>query len=217
MSQIHIVADSPLHVVKEWVDRFNAALAAGDPQHFAALFCEESYWRDLLALTWDIRTFTGRDLIAASLPGLLANNGVTPLELEERALRIEKLEPFSETIGAFFRFNTNDGRCRGFVRIMADSLAGTPKALTLLSSLQRLINVEARPTTRAATVDPEVLIIGAGHAGLSLAARLTEMGISTVITERNQKVGDNWRNRYSSLRLHNQLFSCHLPNLPFPS
>ena len=84
MSQIH--ADSRSNVVKEWVDQFNAALAAGDPQQFAALFCDDSYWRDLLALTWDVRTFAGRDLIVASLPGLLAEGGVTPLELEDRDL-----------------------------------------------------------------------------------------------------------------------------------
>jgi hypothetical protein len=216
VSQIHAV-DSQSRVVKEWVDRFNAALAAGDPQQFAALFCDDSYWRDLLALTWDFRTFAGRDLIVASLPGLLAEGGVTPLEIEDRDLRIEKLGPFSETIGAFFRFDTNAGHCRGFVRLMVDSLTAAPKAFTFLSSLQRLINVQGRPASRAETDDPEVLIIGAGHAGLGLAARLAELGISTVVTERNQKVGDNWRHRYNSLRLHNQLFSCHLPRLHFPS
>ena len=41
--------------------------------------------------------------------------------------------------------------------------------------------------------DPTVLIIGAGHCGLEVAARLTYLGVSTLVVERNQRVGDNVR------------------------
>jgi putative flavoprotein involved in K+ transport len=65
--------------------------------------------------------------------------------------------------------------------------------------------------------DPKVLIVGAGHNGLNLAARLRALGISALIVDRNQRVGDNWRKRYTSLALHTPLAADQLPYLPFPS
>ena len=54
------------------------------------------------------------------------------------------------------------------------------------------------------------------QAGLSIAARLTQLGIDTLIVDKNSRVGDNWRNRYHALTLHNQLHVNHLPYVPFP-
>jgi hypothetical protein len=64
--------------------------------------------------------------------------------------------------------------------------------------------------------DPQVLIVGAGQGGLSLAARLGQMGVDALVVEKNAHVGDNWRNRYHSLALHNQVWANHMPYLPFP-
>ena len=61
-----------------------------------------------------------------------------------------------------------------------------------------------------------MLIVGGGQAGLTLAARLRTLGIDTLVLERNPRVGDNWRNRYRSLWLHNEVDLSHLPYLPFP-
>lgn len=41
--------------------------------------------------------------------------------------------------------------------------------------------------------DPTVLVVGAGHCGLEMAARLTYLGVPTLVIERNQRVGDNVR------------------------
>ena len=64
--------------------------------------------------------------------------------------------------------------------------------------------------------DPAVLVIGAGQAGLSIAARLGVLGVDTLMVDRNARIGDNWRNRYHSLTLHNEVFVNDLPYLPFP-
>ena len=64
--------------------------------------------------------------------------------------------------------------------------------------------------------EPQVLVIGAGQAGLSIAARLGALGIDTLIVDRNEEIGDNWRNRYHSLALHNEVYVNHLPYMPFP-
>jgi putative flavoprotein involved in K+ transport len=203
-------------LVEGWVDRFNAALAKADGRQLAELFSEDSYWRDLLALTGDIRTFAGRDLISGELPDRLRAAEVTPLRLEQRPPRLERPEPFGPLVGAFFRFNTVTGRCRGFVRLAVEPGTGAVTAFTLLTSLEEL-HQDAECPVRTTSDEPEVLIVGAGQAGLGLAARLAHLGISTRLIERNHGVGDNWRNRYCSLRLHNQLVSCHLPVRRFPA
>jgi cation diffusion facilitator CzcD-associated flavoprotein CzcO len=64
--------------------------------------------------------------------------------------------------------------------------------------------------------DPEVIIVGAGQSGLALAARLTAIGVDTLLVEANARVGDNWRHRYHSLTLHNEVWANSLPYMPFP-
>ena len=51
---------------------------------------------------------------------------------------------------------------------------------------------------------------------MSIAARLQQLGIDTLIVDRHERVGDNWRKRYHSLTLHNEVHVNHLPYLPFP-
>jgi putative flavoprotein involved in K+ transport len=63
---------------------------------------------------------------------------------------------------------------------------------------------------------PEVLIIGGGQGGIALGARLRQLGVPTIIVEKNARPGDSWRNRYKSLCLHDPVWYDHLPYLPFP-
>ena len=49
-----------------------------------------------------------------------------------------------------------------------------------------------------------------------LGARLKQLGVPTIIAEKNEKPGDSWRNRYRSLVLHDPVWYDHLPYLPFP-
>ena len=64
--------------------------------------------------------------------------------------------------------------------------------------------------------DPAVLVVGGGQAGLSIAARLTQLQVDTLIVDRERRIGDNWRKRYHALVLHNQVHVNHLPYMPFP-
>jgi cation diffusion facilitator CzcD-associated flavoprotein CzcO len=61
-----------------------------------------------------------------------------------------------------------------------------------------------------------VLVVGAGQAGLAIAARLRQLKVDTLIVERWPRIGDNWRRRYHALTLHNQVHVNHLPYMPFP-
>jgi len=62
----------------------------------------------------------------------------------------------------------------------------------------------------------QTLIIGAGQAGLATAHELARHGHSCVVLERNNAVGDGWRQRYDSLRLFSPAFYDGLPGLRFP-
>jgi cation diffusion facilitator CzcD-associated flavoprotein CzcO len=64
--------------------------------------------------------------------------------------------------------------------------------------------------------EPDVLIVGGGHAGISAAVELKRIGLAALIVDREQRIGDNWRLRYRGLKLHNKTPVNHLRYLPFP-
>ncbi|CEJ89591.1 hypothetical protein VHEMI05427 [[Torrubiella] hemipterigena] len=64
--------------------------------------------------------------------------------------------------------------------------------------------------------EPAVLIVGAGQAGLTVAARLKMLNVPTLAIDKNERVGDSWRNRYHQLVLHDPVWYDHLPYLNFP-
>src|SRR4029079_8220473 len=47
----------------------------------------------------------------------------------------------------------------------------------------------------------QVVVIGAGQAGLSVGYHLAQRGIQFVILEARERIGDSWRERWDSLRL----------------
>ncbi|KAI0532866.1 hypothetical protein GGR58DRAFT_517393 [Xylaria digitata] len=65
--------------------------------------------------------------------------------------------------------------------------------------------------------EPAVLVIGAGQAGLTAAARLKMLGVDTLVIDQNERVGDNWRKRYHQLVLHDPVWYDHMPYLNFPA
>ncbi len=62
----------------------------------------------------------------------------------------------------------------------------------------------------------QVIIIGAGQAGLSTAYHLQQLGIKALIVDAHARVGDVWRNRWDSLCLFSPAKYSSLPGMPFP-
>ena len=60
------------------------------------------------------------------------------------------------------------------------------------------------------------IVIGAGQAGLATARELIERGQSCLVLDRNDRVGDGWRQQYDSLTLYSPAGLDGLPGLPFP-
>jgi putative flavoprotein involved in K+ transport len=62
----------------------------------------------------------------------------------------------------------------------------------------------------------EAVVIGAGPAGLAVAATLGQHGRHAVVLERADSVGASWQGRYDSLRLHTVRWLSGLPGAPIP-
>jgi putative flavoprotein involved in K+ transport len=230
---------SALADAQGWLAQFDAALQAQDAAAAAALFLADGLWRDLLAFTWTIQTMAGRDAIAQTMRETLArtkpkNFRIPPQRTPPRWVG----RAGTDAIEVLFDFDTAFGPGNGVLRLVPDN-QGQLRAWTLNTNLHELRGHEEefkrRPppdSTRDfgaenwadrlerqrefADRDPAVLVVGGGQAGLSIAARLSQLGIDTLIVDRHARVGDNWRTRYHSLTLHNEVFVNHLPYLPFP-
>jgi putative flavoprotein involved in K+ transport len=63
----------------------------------------------------------------------------------------------------------------------------------------------------------EVVVIGAGQAGLAIGYLLTRRGLRFVILDEQARVGDSWRNRWDSLRLFTPARYDGLPGMRFPA
>ncbi|MDX1433227.1 MAG: NAD(P)/FAD-dependent oxidoreductase [Gammaproteobacteria bacterium] len=229
--------------VDTWLADFERCLAEGDEASLASLFDSDSFWRDVLAFTWRITTVRGAGDIARQL---LANaRRARPSKFRlDRARTPPRCVTRAgvETIEAIFAFETSDGIGEGIVRLAPDSGSDDAStAWTLLTALDALAGFQEhvgtdRPSGEAYSRDfrgpnwldlrrsaaayedrePAVLVVGGGQAGLSIAARLTQLDVDTLIVDRHPRIGDNWRTRYHALTLHNQVQVNHLPYMPFP-
>ncbi|WP_134683148.1 flavin-containing monooxygenase [Brevibacillus migulae] len=62
----------------------------------------------------------------------------------------------------------------------------------------------------------DVIVIGAGQAGLAMSYYLQQEGLSFLVLDQHQQVGESWRRRYDSLVLFTPRTYSGLPGLPFP-
>lgn len=215
----------------EWLAELARALQTQDIARATALFATECYWRDLISLTWNIRTMEGRDAIADMLCAVLASAKPDQFQLLGNAGRRDGV------IEAWFTFETALARGKGHLRLK-DGLGFT--ILTTMTELKgheehtgptrdkgvihgarknRKTWSEVRSeeeTTLGYSRQPYCVIIGGGQGGIALGARLRQLGVPAIILEKNPRAGDSWRNRYKSLVLHDPVWYDHMPYIPFP-
>ena len=77
--------------------------------------------------------------------------------------------------------------------------------------------IDASRTTRGGSDHLDVVVIGAGQAGLSMGYHLARQGRRFVILDERERVGDIWRSRWDSLRLFSPARYDGLPGMPFPA
>lgn len=223
---------TPRKAAAGWLAAFANALADRDFAAAAKLFADESYWRDLVAFTWNIKTSEGRADIQNALAATVAE--VRPPKTKWKITEAAEADGVTE---AWFSFETNRARGVGHLRLK------NGKCWTLLTTMAELKGFEekrgagrengvehgavrARETwaeRRAREnaefgreTQPYCVIVGGGQGGIALAARLRRLEVPAVVLEKNPRPGDSWRNRYRSLCLHDPVWYDHLPYIPFP-
>jgi len=222
---------APNRQAEAWLSGFEHALAGPDPTSAATLFGTESYWRDLVAFTWNIKTVEGGEAIAAMLGATAPAVAAHGFALEGQAKEADGV------IEAWFTFRTVTGLGRGLLRLrdgqcwtLLTTLTGLhdhperlgfnrPRGVVHGADRARRTWLEAREAEQRElgySRQPYCLIVGGGQGGIALAARLRQLDVPTLIVEKNARPGDSWRNRYKSLCLHDPVWYDHLPYLPFP-
>jgi len=220
-----------IETATDWLNGLASALARGDYGAAAQLFLEESYWRDLVAFTWNIKTMEG----PAEIRAMLADRAQ---EIAAFDWKVDGIPSEANgVVETWFTFETAAGHGRGHMRLRDG------KCFTLLTTLQDLRGFEEpRGATRPMgtenrvvpgrktwlqlkqeeeaelgyTRQPFCVVVGGGQGGIALGARLRQLGVPAIIVERNKRPGDSWRNRYESLVLHDPVWYDHLPYIPFP-
>ena len=222
---------TPTQLVSGWLSAFGAALSQNDIVAAVEMFADDCYWRDLVSFTWNIKTVEGKAEIRDMLDATLETTQPSNWQIEGEATGDASLAE------GWFSFETAVARGRGQIRLKGE------KCWTLLTTMTELKGYEeAKGPTRPKgvqhgafndrknwlerkqdeeaalgyTKQPYAVIIGGGQGGIGLGARLKRLGVPTIIIEKNDRPGDSWRKRYSSLCLHDPVWYDHLPYLPFP-
>ncbi len=216
-----------------FLDAFGAALESGNAEAAADMFQDDCYWRDLVTFTWNIKTLEGKGQVTDMLRHQLATTKPTGWKVAEGETPAED----GGVTTAWIEFETDVARGYGLIRLK-DGLIWT--LLTTMVELkgheepkgiERVLGAKHgagknRTTWKEERVQEEAelgyktqpycVIIGGGQGGIALGARLRQLGVPTIIVERNERPGDSWRNRYKSLCLHDPVWYDHLPYLKFP-
>lgn len=219
------------HHAQDWLNAFNSALQARDIPKAVSLWGDESYWRDLVAFSWNLTTVEGHDGVTDLLENTLDRVDPSGWELTEEAAEADGVNT------SWIKFRTAVGSGWGILRLKDGKAWTLITALTELTehpeprgplrpkgaehglSSTRLNWKEKREKEDAALgneTQPFTLVIGGGQGGIALGARLRQMGVPSLVVDKHKRPGDQWRGRYKSLCLHDPVWYDHLPYLKFP-
>ncbi|KAF2464232.1 FAD/NAD(P)-binding domain-containing protein [Lindgomyces ingoldianus] len=203
---------------------------------------QEALWRDSFALTGTLRTLYSPACIIPVWREVCNRRSPTSFELKIQSANIVRIGELASWVDAPFTFKTASTprtTCSGIFSLVPAS-SGTWKIWVIRTILEQLdgendvdkLRACEQPFNRTMSTlnanctangedNPssfDVVIVGGGQAGLSVAGRMKALDISYVVMEKNQEVGDNWKLRYGSARLHTIRQYSHLPfNRTFPS
>lgn len=185
----------------------------------------DSIWRDSYALTGTLRTFVGREAVFEAWNETCNSLNPTLFKLTPNTARIMRHSPAISWIQAHFTFETRGTPlqriCSGFLSIIPCDDGGY-KIWMLRSILESftgcnspdVLSIQGNSSTtdreRSSTIY-DCVVVGGGQAGLSTGGRLQALGLSYVIVDKQPSVGDSWRSRYDSTKLHTLREYAHLP------
>ncbi|KAI1073739.1 FAD/NAD(P)-binding domain-containing protein [Whalleya microplaca] len=216
------------------LDEFNLALETNDAKKLEmCFFGDQAYWRDILALTSHLRTFMTPGVIATALLETKKLREATGGMKLEGVANFVSVSPVLQFIhcSVVFRTYLPAATCTGRLMLLPTKVGGDSNGDTIawkiwilstwIDSLdvhpedEDLLQSPSRKLDGVETIETDVLIIGGGNSGSTLAARLKALGVESVMIDKNPQVGDNWALRYDCLQLHVPTSSCEMPYLRY--
>lgn len=219
-------------VATDWLKKFEDKVTKNDIDGILSLLTADAWWRDLLSMTWDLRSFQGPERIRKFLQDRLRQSELRNFKLD--FAEVQDLYEDLAWVRVHFTCDSKIGPCSGVARLVPvkgqwkahnvftnlEGIHGHPEATGPLRDFApnhgKWLDKRARER-EFLDRDPEVLVVGGGQSGLEIAARLKLLGVSTVVCEKHKRIGDNWRHRYAALCLHDVVWYDHMPYIPFPA
>jgi putative flavoprotein involved in K+ transport len=228
-------------IAQAWMSAFAAALRDGSARALCELFVADSHWRNLFGLSWQFATISHIEKLAPELLRQAREVGAGEFRIDlETFVPRRALVAGREVIEVIFSFVTVNGPGIGSLRLLASPVAGgLAQAWTISTTLDfdKICDARARESESQSHArdfagpdwseqrqasssfgdrDPDVLIVGGGHAGIAAAVELKRIGCEVLVIDKEARIGDNWRLRYRGLKLHNKTPVNHQRYLPFP-
>ncbi|KAI6133975.1 hypothetical protein EV401DRAFT_2064454 [Pisolithus croceorrhizus] len=167
-----------------------------------------------IANAWDYHTYEGRDRVKRFLTNQLPKFSPSTLKLREDLVELQT--PFEDLVWTqdYFTFDTTVGHASGIFRLVPlangswkghmvftnlEDLRGFPEKIRPSGNPEEIHGKSAEARKREQEhldEEPSVIVVGGGQSGLDAAARLKALDVNVLIIERNERIGDNWRNRF---------------------
>lgn len=225
---IELLVEDSFEAFKKHVE---SAQNEGPKANLRDLFHEShAYWRDTLALTWHLRTFEGSTRAGNALDAASRERGMRDMVVVKDSIRVVRPQPELSWIEFLFDFKTSSPKadCRGKMMLLY-----TPGEHGLWSTkiwimstwlvdladfpqMEERLRIPPEPQSDDRYLTTDVLIVGAGNWGLTLASRLKTLGVNCILVDKNEHIGDNWAKRYDNMKFHVPKSFAETPYIQYP-
>ena len=195
-------------MAKEWIGAFGAALQASSASALSELFIADSHWRNIFGLSWQFATISGVEPLVAELLARAAEVGATEFRIDaggaaRRARRWSpavrssrpssalspSTDPARERFGCLAHRTGSSRHGRFPRRSISTGSAKPARTVRRADSHARDFAapdwLEQRSASSAySDREPDVLIVGGGHAGISAAVELKRIGLDALVIDR---------------------------------
>ena len=125
-------------IANKWLAAFSEALVNSDAATFSNLILPNGWLRDVLVLTWNYRSLSGREKILQYVSAHISRARITDVKLNESthlAPKVLEVPQLGATGAEFaFTFECDRGHGRAYVRLLPDE-DGAYRALTVMLEL----------------------------------------------------------------------------------
>jgi hypothetical protein len=141
---------SPKDIATQWIHKLKVVLNANDVSQLPNIMHSDSWWRDMLGLSWDFRTLRGLEKISSYLSENQGRAHLHSFKLRSEGKFMPKVvTPMAGVtwIESMFDFESETGSGSGMVRLLEDS-NGVWKGCMIYTALQDMKDFKEFSGTR---------------------------------------------------------------------